>query len=140
MNFVTPQDYRDRYGDDHALKLTNLDNPEATIINLALLQKRCDEADNLIEAYAPELTSVPPILVQVGAQLVNRALHIFDPPEGVLAEYSEAMKILRDIAAGRITLQTTAGAVTDAGVSFAVPDTVFSNQALYDFRNPQLYP
>jgi len=136
MNFVTTQDYRDRYGDEQALRLTNLENPQATTINLSVLQKACDDANNLIEAYVPKLTTVPPVLVRVGAQIVNRFLHIFDPPEGVLEEYNEAMRILRDIAAGKITLETSAGAVTDNTTDYFVPSSWWTTERKDAYLDP----
>jgi len=136
MNFVTTQDYRDRYGDEQALRLTNLENPQATTINLTVLQKACDDANNLIEAYVPKLTTVPRVLVRVGAQIVNRFLHIFDPPEGVLEEYNEAMRILRDIAAGKITLETSAGAVTDNVPDHFTPSSWWTTERKDAYLDP----
>jgi len=135
MNFVTPQDYRDRYGDEQALRLTNLENPQATTINLSILQKACDDANNLIEAYVPKLNTVPRVLVRVGAQIVNRFLHIFDPPEGVLNEYNDAIRILRDIAAGRITLETSTGAVTDNCPDYFSPSLWWTKEKIDDYIN-----
>jgi len=136
MNYVTPQDYLDRYGYEQALKLTNLDNPQATTIDSLKLQKACDDANNLIAAYVPPLTTVPPLLVRLGAQIANRFLHIFDPPENVIEEYNEAMRILREIAAGKISLETAEGEIDIHWPSYFAPDTWWTPERKHAYFNP----
>ena len=111
MTYATQQDLIDRAdnGERTLIELTDRAQPPLRAVNAVVVAKALGDADALIEPflaarYAVPLATVPKLVNLIACDIALHNLYGNRANEGVKAAYEEAMKLLRDIAAGRVTL------------------------------------
>lgn len=110
--YTTQQQMIDRFGQAELIQLTDRDGTAGAIV-AAVLDAAGVAADAIIDThlsgrYQLPLASVPTVLISIGADLRRFNLYDDAAPEQITKRYDEAMKLLRAIAKGEISLGLTA--------------------------------
>lgn len=134
MPYASLNDLIERAGPDEILQVADRDDdgvPDQDVIEAALVH-----ADNTVNGYVATIYRVPlatvPDLVRTWAVSIARYfLHRDGAPDHVASDRKDAIAALKDVAAGRITLQIDQGAdplQPSAGgkVSVVGPEPAFS--------------
>lgn len=104
------------------------------------IERACTDASNQVDLYVggriqtPSSTP-PPVIVSIACDIARYKLHDDRPLDEVKDRYDAAMRILRDIAAGKASLgevgqQSSPGAV---GTLKGDDDRIFTSETLADF-------
>lgn len=114
MPYATLADLTQRYGDRMIVALTDRGAMATGAVDATVVDKAIAEADAVIDGYlasryALPVSPVPALLGDVALAIVIWKLHVAAPDPKIEADYKDALKVLRDIAAGVIRL-TIAGA------------------------------
>lgn len=110
--YTTQQQMVDRFGLEELIQLTDRDGTAGTIVT-TVLDAAGVSADAVIDThlqgrYQLPVAAVPQVLVGIGADLRRYFLYDAAASEQVTKRYDEAMKLLRAIAKGEISLGLTA--------------------------------
>lgn len=141
MTYCTLAALVERFGERELVDLTDRAEPPAGVIDQAAVDAAIADAGELIDGYVGTrhelpLASVPALLTGLACDLVRLRLHKDAPPEAVQKAADAALARLKDIAAGRLTLQI-AGAAPAAAFGgrpkAASATAVFSRRSLGDF-------
>lgn len=138
MAYCTQADLVERYGEVELAQLT--DQTAGTSVDAAQVTKACDEATSLIDGYVSGQYVVPltpvPTVVRRWACVIARKFLWGDKatPDGtVTADYTEAMKQLRDAGAGKMALPDATGVqapLSGGLIAVEAPDEVFTDDLL----------
>lgn len=118
MPYATLADLSARFGDRMLVALTDRGDVATGAIDTSVVDRALADTDAMIDGYlagryALPLAAVPTILTDLAQQIAIWKLHVAAADPKIEADYKDAMRALRDIAAGTITL-SVAG-VTPAG-------------------------
>lgn len=107
MSYATQQNMIDRFGEQELIELT--DHANAGSINVTVLGQALADADAEINAYLVSrytlpLASVPPVLVKFAADVARYQLYDTRATEQVKARYDDAIKFLKLLASGAVSL------------------------------------
>jgi len=138
MTYATQQDLIDRFGNDELLQLADRDLDDA--VDAAVVDGALADADELINTYIRKqyklpLATAPDRLVKLAADIARYNLHEEVPTEHVTKAYDDALKFLKDIAAGRAELDV-AGVEPEAqgdAVKISASDRVFTSDTMEGF-------
>jgi len=108
MTYATLDHLTDRYGTDLLVQLTDR-APEATgVIDADVVARALEDTDRFIDGfmgrYVLPLVEVPGLLTDLAQSIAIWKLHRFKPDEKIEADYRDALRALRDIGSGVITL------------------------------------
>lgn len=142
MPYITLQQLTQRFTADELVQLTNTTDPSATEIDESVLSDAITDVDALIDAklsarYALPLSSVPLVLANVAADLVRARLHINSKPDHVAERERAALKLLDQMAEGKVQLGLDAAQQATAsseGPQFTSGGRTFSPSSLADYR------
>lgn len=120
MPYATLQNLIDRFGAAMILGQTDRATPPAGVIDQAVVDRALADADAMINGYIGTryqvpLTEVPPQIADIAQSIAIWKLHIYKPDEKIELDYKEALRALRDISAGIITLNATTLTPTPQG-------------------------
>lgn len=141
MPYTTLADLTARYGNRMIVALTDRGEMSTGAIDATVVDKSIAEADAVIEGYLANrytlpVSPVPGLLGDIALAIVAWKLHVAAPDPKIEADYKEALRTLRDIAAGVITL-TVAGVDADessaAGVEVTDRERPFTADNLKGF-------
>lgn len=125
-----------RYGVQRLIDLTDRE-PFAGAINDTVLDEAIASAGSIIDSflgtrYRLPLDPVPDVVRDVADRLAFAALYVTEAPDKVTADFNAAMKLLRDLADGRASLDAPGAVATPAGdtVTLAGPDRAFGRDNL----------
>lgn len=108
MTYATLDHLTDRYGADLLVQLTDRGAVATGLIDSAVVDRALEDTDRFIDGflgrYTLPLTAVPGLLTDLAQALAIWKLHRFKPDEKIELDYKEALRALRDISAGVITL------------------------------------
>ena len=109
MTYVTQPQLTDRYGEAMLIALTDRGPVPLGVVDTAMMARALADTDAMIDGYlarryALPLTVSQPMLVDIGGAIAIWKLHTYAPDPKIEADYKDAMRVLRDIAAGTITL------------------------------------
>ncbi len=141
MPYVTRADLTARYTEALLRELTDRTSPYADAIVDAVLDQAIASADGVIDGYLSgryslPLAVVPSLLTDIAARLVLAALHIVTVPEKIMRDQQDAMRCLRDIASGAVTLDV-GGAPVPAAAPVGI--VVTASPALYGRDNLKVW-
>lgn len=124
MTYVTLDQLSDRYGDPALVQLTDRAEVPTGAIDPDVIARVLTDTDAVIDGYlekryALPVTDIPPMLADLGQAIAIYKLHVFQPDPKIEEEYREAMRMLREIADGRITLTIAGKAAEGSGGSGA---------------------
>lgn len=136
MTYASQQNLIDRFGEQELIELT--DHAQTGAINATVLGQALADADAEINAYLTSrytlpLASVPPILVKFAADVAYYQFFDARVPEQVEKHYENAIKFLRLLASGAVSLGLDPAnqPVADVGgVQVNAPDRVFDADSL----------
>jgi phage gp36-like protein len=141
MTYAVKQDLVDRFGSEELVQLTDRTNLPASTIDDTVVAKALADADRTIDGYlaatdiALPLAQVPELVQTWACAIARYFLHANAPTETVRKNYEDALRALRDVAAGRIKLQV-AGAPADTSddVQISTPgDRIFTRDTLQGY-------
>lgn len=139
--YCSQADLVGRFGVDELVQITNPTDPTAMAIDPIRMANALADVDALIDAklaarYALPLASVPRVLCNIACDLVRARLYEDRATEHVLNRERQALKLLDEISAGKLTLgldaQLQPTATTD-GPQFTSGGRVFTGATLRDF-------
>jgi phage gp36-like protein len=124
MTYATLDQLSDRYGAPALITLTDRAAVPTGVIDQGVIARVLADTDAVIDGYlekryALPVTDVPPVLITLGLAIAIYKLHVFQPDQKIEEEYKEAMRMLREIADGRITLTIAGKAAEGSGGSGA---------------------
>lgn len=140
MVYVTKQDLIDRGWEKKLIQLTDRTNKPATTIDETTVDRHITDACSVIDSYlakvyALPLSSTPPALKRVAADLAMYLLHgdAIDKDGPVAQAYRDGIRWLENVAKGLVVVED-AGVVPqpagDGRVQLKGPDRVFDRDSL----------
>ncbi|MEZ5752855.1 MAG: DUF1320 domain-containing protein [Paracoccaceae bacterium] len=120
MTYATLQGLTDRFGADTIERLSDHASPPAGAIDEAVVDRALADTDGLIDGYlraryVTPLAEVPPQIVDLALSIAIYKLHRWEPDKKIRTDYEDALRALRDIAAGTILLTASTVAPTPTG-------------------------
>ena len=114
MSYATLQMLTDRVGLPMLVMLTDRAAEPTGVVDQAVLTRALTDADALIDGYLAgryslPLAVVPALIADIAQAVTLWKLHSAEPEAKVKADYDEAIRRLKDIAAGLIILTDAAG-------------------------------
>ena len=109
MTYANPQDFIEAFGENEAIMLTNLDNPNTSIVNLVPLNKALVDASGIIDMYVGNryvlpLTVVSTVINGYCLDIARYRLDRIRSREDVRLRYEDALKQLQLVTKGLISL------------------------------------
>lgn len=100
------------------IQLTDRADVQTGEIDALLVDEALRAASALIDGYvggqyALPLPEIPPMLADLACDLARHRLYLTTPPDFVQKRHDEAMRTLRDVAAGRVKLPIAAGTAAE---------------------------
>ena len=122
MPYASQAQLEDRYGTSMLIELTDRASPPADAIDVDVIDRALADADALIDGflkgrYLLPLSSTPPLVVDLALAIAVYKLHRNVASDKVRRDYEDAMKVLRDIAAGTVRLDVDGAEPTASGAS-----------------------
>jgi len=126
MAYATATDMEARFTTTELIDLTNQNDPTAQTINTTSMSVALDDASAIIDANLASrmntpVSPPPSVLVSVCCDLARYRLYAGRSTEEVEKRYDNAIKLLKNIAAGDIDI----GSQSRSKAVFSAPDTVF---------------
>lgn len=124
MSYATLADLSARFGDRMLVALTDRGEFATGAIDTAVVDRALTETDAVIDGYLSgrytlPVTAVPALLTDIALAIAIWKLHVAAPDPKIEADYKDAIRSLRDIAAGTIRLTVAGVDAPDAGASGA---------------------
>lgn len=109
MTYATLATLTARFGSAMLVGLTDRAQPATGAIDAAVIDRALTDTDAMIDGYLAgryvlPLAEVPPLLADLAAAIAIWKLHPYKPDDKIAEDYRDALRGLRDIAEGRITL------------------------------------
>lgn len=142
MNYASKQDLIARFGETELIQRTDRTNMPPSTIDDAVVTSALGDAASAIDGYlaaryALPLSSVPPRLVKVAADMARYFLHGEAASDSVRAAYDDALAWLRDVSKGVVQLGlTAAGDAVQApggGAQISTPGPIFGRDGMRGF-------
>ncbi len=124
MTYATLAHLTDRFGADMLIALTDRAQPATGAIDAVVVDRALADADAVIDGYIGgryvlPLAEVPPLLADIARSIAIWKLHTHRPDDKIAEDYKDALRLLRDISDGKITLsvasQTAPATVEGSG-------------------------
>ncbi|RWR26791.1 DUF1320 domain-containing protein [Sinirhodobacter populi] len=108
MTYATLQHLTDRYGEDLLVQVTDRGATATGAIDADVIDRALVDTDEMINGYLGRyrlpLTDTPGLLVDIAQVIAIWKLHRYAPDPKIEADYKDALRALRDISTGAITL------------------------------------
>lgn len=108
MTYATLDHLLARYGSSLLTQLTDRGDVATGLIDTDIVERALLDTDSTINGrlgrYVLPLAEVPELLVDLAQAIAIYKLHRFEPDPKIKADYEDAMRTLRDIANGIVTL------------------------------------
>lgn len=121
MPYITTLQLTDRVGEGTLIDLTDRDTPATGAVVEAVITRAVADAEAVIDGYlkkryALPITEVPNLITDLAGAITIWKLHVHEPGGKVETDYKDAMRQLRDIADGKISLPLPDGSeATETG-------------------------
>ncbi len=123
MTYASQQNLIDRFGQDELIQLTgraSLDAIDATVVARALADADAEINGYLSTRYTLPLSPVPAVLEKLACDIARYQLFENAATEIVKQRYENAVRFLKDVAAGKVTLGVDGNGDTAATISNSV--------------------
>jgi phage gp36-like protein len=123
MTYASQQTLIDRFGEDELIQLTdraNLGAIDATVVARALADADAEINGYLSTRYTLPLSPVPAVLEKLACDIARYQLFENAVTEIVKERYENAIRFLKDVAAGKVTLGVDGNGDTAATISNSV--------------------
>lgn len=109
MTYCTQDQLTDRYGERALIALTDRAETATGAIDADVVARALADTDAQIDGYlagryALPLATTPVLVADIAQVIAFWKLHVYDPDPKVRKDYDDALKMLRDIADGRVRL------------------------------------
>lgn len=109
MAYTTQQHLEERFGEKMLRDLTDRGTPPAGAVNAAVVARALADTDAMIDGhlagrYALPMVQVPPLVADIAIAIAIYKLHLQLPSDKIVRDYDQALRSLRDIAAGSVKL------------------------------------
>lgn len=111
MAYATPEEFISRFGQQEALELTNLEDPNAASVDLLVLQDALDDASSLIDGYIQarvqlplHQSAYPKTLIWACCDIARFQMDRDRTREEVRLRYEDRMAWLKDVSKGLVNL------------------------------------
>jgi len=109
VSYATQAQLVERYGQTRIIDLTDRATPATGAIVTAVVDRALADTDAAIDGYLKAryrlpLTSAPPLLRDLALAIAFYKLHVNSVTEKARADYEDAMRTLREVAAGTVRL------------------------------------
>jgi len=136
MAYATQDDMTGRFGQPEIAQIT--DHEKGTSIDEAVLDAALDDATSEMDGYLATrhtlpLESPPEILVRICCDIARYFLYQDQPTDTVQSRYDNAIRFLRDVSMGRVSLGVTPTPDTNDEADYDAPDRVWSQDTLEDY-------
>jgi phage gp36-like protein len=139
MTYATQQNMIDRFGQQELTELT--DRARSGAIDSSVTAKALADADAeingyLVARYTLPFASVPTVLERLACNMARYYLYEDRVTDQVRQRYDDAIKFLKGVAAGTVSLGVDAANAAPAqssGPDFSAPDRVFTTDTLSDY-------
>lgn len=136
--YSTQQDLIDRFGEEELQRYAWDEDTDTA--NESRIQQAINDAQETVNIYIAAtvrlpLATTPPILTALSADIARYRLQDDNPLDEATERYKTAIRVLKDIAAGRATLGTVEQGTTGATVEAqrGINDRLFTRESLADF-------
>lgn len=144
MPYAAVADFVLAFGEQEAIALSTLDNPESLTVDDAVIERGLRDAEAMIDGYLQSggyvlpLSSAPTVIVRATCDIARYWLDRIRAREDVRMRYEDWMKWLKDVAKGLVDLGVGSGGepVTVSGsdeVEFFTEERVFTRSSLLDW-------
>jgi len=133
MTYATQQDLIDRFGETELVQLSNRAGGatvDATVVDRALADADAEIDSYLAARYTLPLSPVPEVVARLAADMARFYLYDDRATEQVSKRYDNAVKLLKSIAAGAVSIgvdSSDAQPAADGGAQIDANDRVFSS-------------
>lgn len=129
-----------RFTQAELIQLTDREGPadaiDDEVLNRALADAEAEVDGYLVGRYTLPLATVPRILTGVACDIARYRLYDDRATEHVRQRYDDAVKLLRSVAEGKLTLGLDSNSQptpTTSGAQFTEPQRVFTRESLGDY-------
>lgn len=128
MAYCTLQDLQDRIGAPALVDLTDRGEEPTGAVDAAVVERAIADAAAVIDGfigvkYALPMAEVPSVVADLSKSIALYKLHPFQPDEKIVADYKDAISMLRMIAEGKAKLPLPSGEPkTQSGTGARVTD------------------
>lgn len=143
MAYATVEEFISNFGEDEAVMLSNLDDPQAVTVNESVIVQAISDSSSLIDGYLRSagytlpLSAEVQVLTRAASDIARYYLDRLKPREDVKARYDGWLKWLGDVARGNVKLSVVGGgASVDIGGYGAESwsgGSVFNAESLRDY-------
>lgn len=141
MPYATQQNMIDRFGQQEMIELTDRATPRTDAIVTAVLDRALADADaeingHLSAKFTLPLSPVPTVLERLACDMARFYLYDERVTEAVKDRYNNAIKFLKGVVSGQITIGVDAASASPAasgGPEYVAAEPVFSRDALSDY-------
>lgn len=137
MAYVNSTEMIARFGELEMIQLTDRDNAtgevDLTVLDAAIADAEAEVDSYISVRYAMPLASVPDIVKSMTADVARYRLYDTEVPEIVEKRYDAALRLLRDVAARRASLDKDINgndAQVSNGVKISKPSRVFNDSSM----------
>ena len=133
MTYATQQDLIDRYGETELVQLSNRTGGatvDVAVVDRALAAADAESDSYLAARYTLPLSPVPEVIVRLASDMARFYLYDDRATEQVSKRYDNAVKLLKSIAAGAVSIgvdSADAQPPADGGAQIDANDRVFSS-------------
>ncbi|MEX2480200.1 MAG: DUF1320 domain-containing protein [Gammaproteobacteria bacterium] len=122
MPYATQAQLTDRYGETMLIELTDRGETPIGAVDADVVERALADTDALIDGflkgrYLLPLAATPALLVDLALAIALYKLHRNVASEKVRRDYDDALRVLRDIAAGTVRLDVDGAEPTASGSS-----------------------
>lgn len=109
MTYATIAQLTDRFGERMLIALTDRAEVATGVVDTDVVDRALADTDAQIDGYlaaryALPLASTPALVADLAQVIAIWKLHPYSPDEKIKKDYDDALKMLRDIADGRVKL------------------------------------
>lgn len=122
MPYATLDQLKSRFGDDLLIRVTDRATPPTGQIDASIVSQALADTDAVIDGYlearyALPVASVPVQLVDLALSIAIYKLHVYSAEDKITQDYQDALRALREIAKGGITLTIAGKPAANNGAS-----------------------
>ncbi len=141
MPYTSQDKLIDRFGERMLTDLTDRASPPTGAMDADVIAQAMADADAIIDGYLASkyrlpLAEVPQQIADLATTIAIYKLHTYEPDKKITRDFDDAMRILRDIAAGTIRLPIAGiepPGTSGSGVKTTDRDRPFTNDNLHGF-------
>ena len=135
MPYCALADLQSRYGSDEIARISDRAVPRKGAADQTVVDAAIAQADAEIDGYlgvvvALPLSSTPELVRNLSCAIARYRLHENQASERVAEDYKDAVRMLRDISAGRLSLSIASVRVATSAIVVKAPAVVFTDDVL----------